>query len=145
MYMILNVFTTYLYMTFAAMLSSALHNRYGARLTCALSAIVSSFGLIASVFSTSIYYLIVSYGIICGEFLPHFLLNLITFYAYACIIFRLPNHSLLLFRFLVRDSYVKEIIYLFLSALGYVAFLLGFGFIYNNCADRVMTTLTMTQ
>ena len=116
MYMILNGFTTYMYMTFAAMLSSALHNRYGARLTCALSAIVSSFGLIASVFSTSIYYLIVSYGIICGECLhnmPHFLLNLITFYAYACIIFRLPNHSLLLLRFLVRDFYVKEIIYFF--------------------------------
>ena len=86
MYMILNGFTTYMYMTFAAMLSSALHNRYGARLTCALSAIVSSFGLTASVFSTSIYYLIVSYGIICGECLlnsAHSLLNLTFMLTYA--------------------------------------------------------------
>ncbi|XP_067949701.1 monocarboxylate transporter 4-like [Watersipora subatra] len=53
-------------MSVASVLSSALTNKYGSRLTCAFGSMIASFGLIVSVFSTSIFYLFVSYGLITG-------------------------------------------------------------------------------
>lgn len=50
------------------MLSSAMLNRYGARLSCAIGSVITSFGLISSVFATNVYFLFVTYGVISGKY-----------------------------------------------------------------------------